>query len=91
MALWINRNGKPLIKGHLSHTFCGKGFFAFLFEMKEDMDLVFKSGPYFMGSRGLYLNRWTSEFYLENGIPTVMLVWVRLPFLSLHFWNDETI
>ena len=31
-------------------------------ENKEDKDLIFRSGPYFMGPRGLYLNRWTLSF-----------------------------
>ena len=37
------------MKGHLSHSY-GKVFFAFLFEEKEDRDLIFRSGLYFMGS-----------------------------------------
>jgi hypothetical protein len=44
-----------------------------------------------MGSRGLYLNRWTPEFFPENDIPKAVPVWVRLPYLPLHCWNDETI
>jgi hypothetical protein len=70
MALWVDRNWKPLIKGQLSHAFCNKVFFAFLFEEKEDKDLIFRSGPYFMGSRGMYLNRWTPDFCLENDVPS---------------------
>jgi hypothetical protein len=65
-------------------TFCGKGFFVFLFEKKVDRDLIFINGPYFMGSRGMYLNKWTLDFILENDIPSVVSVWVHLPFLPLH-------
>jgi hypothetical protein len=75
----------------MSVAFCGKGFFAFLFEKKEDRDLIFQSGPYFMGARGMYLNKWTPDFSPENDIPSAVLVWVRLPFLPLHCWNDETL
>ena len=75
----------------MSATFCGKGFFVFMFEKKEDRDLIFRSGPYFMGVRGMYLNKWTPEFNQENDIPLVVPVWVRLPFIPLHCWNDETI
>lgn len=28
----------------------------------EDRDLILKNGPYFMGLRGMYLNRWTLDF-----------------------------
>jgi hypothetical protein len=44
-----------------------------------------------MGTRGMYLNKWTPNFILENDIPSTMPVWVRLPFLPLHCWNDERI
>lgn len=44
-----------------------------------------------MGSSGLYLNRWTPNFCPENDIPKVVPVWVQLPYLPLHCWNDETI
>jgi hypothetical protein len=36
-------------QGKMSSAFCGKGFFVFLFENKADMDLIFRSDPYFMG------------------------------------------
>ena len=56
MDIWISINWMPLIVGELQHCFCGKGFYTFLFENKEDKDLIFRSGPYFMGPRGLYIN-----------------------------------
>ena len=43
-----------------------------------------------MGSRGIYLNKWTLDFSPKNGIPFVILVWVIFPFLPLHFQNEET-
>jgi hypothetical protein len=88
---WIYKNLRPLIKGNLSQTLCRKGFFAFLFEEKAKKDIVFKSGPCFMGSRGLYLNRWTPDFSPKNDIPSAVPFWVRLPLLPLHCRNDETI
>jgi len=69
---WLDLNWKKMIQGQVSLTFCGKGFFVFLFEKKEDRDLIFRSGPYFMGSRGMYLNKWTPYFILENDTPLVV-------------------
>jgi hypothetical protein len=69
----------------------GMGFYVFLFEKNVDRDLIFRNGPYFMGTRGMYLNQWTPAFNAENYIPSVVPIWVRLPFLPLHCWNDETI
>jgi len=51
-----------MIQGQMSATFCGKGFFSFLFEKKEDTDLIFHSGPYFMGEIGKYLKKWNLYF-----------------------------
>jgi len=84
MHIWLEANWRKLIKGQLSTAFCSKGFFAFLFEKKEDRDLIFHSGPYFMGARGMYLNKWTLDFSSENNIPSAIPVWVKLPFLPLH-------
>jgi hypothetical protein len=44
-----------------------------------------------MGARGMYLNKWTPNFSTENVIPSSLPIWVRLPFLPLHCWNDETL
>jgi hypothetical protein len=87
----VGKNWKPLIKGLLNQFFCGRGFFTFLFEIKEDKDLIFRSGPYFLGARDMYLNKWTPDFSLENGVPTVVLVWVELPHIPLHCWSDDAL
>ena len=44
-----------------------------------------------MGTIGMYINKWTPNFSPENDIPYAVPVWVCLPFLPLHYWNDETI
>jgi hypothetical protein len=72
VAIWIDKNWKPHLKGNFSHFLYGRGFFAFLFEEKSDRDLIFRSNPYFMGSRGMYLNSLTPYFIPENGIPNVV-------------------
>ena len=42
-----------------------------------------------MGPRGMYLNKWDLFFYYEKYILKVVPVWVKLPHLLLHSWNDE--
>ena len=51
----------------------------FDFEAKEDKELIFRNGHYFMGPQGLYLNSWRPEFDPEADIPKTVLVSVRLP------------
>jgi len=46
---WVNRNWAPLIKENVTSYFLGRGFFLFEFTSKEDKELIFQNGPYFMG------------------------------------------
>ena len=74
IEVWLNKNWRTLIQGEVQQIFCGKGYFAFIFEKKEDRDLIFKNGPYFMGPRGMYLNKWDLSFNPEKDIPKAVLV-----------------
>ena len=89
VEVWLNKNWRTLIQGEVQQIFCGKGYFTFIFEKKEDRDLIFRNGPYFMGPRGMYLNKWDLSFNPEKDIPKAVPVWVKLPHLPLHCWNDE--
>jgi hypothetical protein len=44
-----------------------------------------------MGPHGLYLNRWTHDFYPEVDVPKAVPVWVRLPNLPIHCWNPSSL
>jgi len=81
---WVERNWSVMIQGKIAIRFCGRGYYTFLFESKEDKNLIFRNGPYFMDTRRLYLNRWTPDFDPEMDIPNALPVWVRLPHLPLH-------
>jgi hypothetical protein len=87
---WMDDRWKSLIQGNVSLCAVGRGFFVFSFSRIEDHDLVFRSGPYFMGSRGLFLAPWTLEFNPGAEI-TAALVWVRLPHLPLHLWGKRSL
>jgi hypothetical protein len=87
---WMDDRWKPLIQGKFSLCAVGRGFFLFSFSRTEDRDLVFKSGPYFMGARGLFLAPWTLDFNPGAEI-TAAPVWVRLPHLPLHLWGKRSL
>jgi hypothetical protein len=87
---WTIDRWEPMIQGGVSLFAVGRGFFVFRFASKEDCDLVFRSGPYFMGSRGLFLAPWTLDFNPEAEI-TAAPVWVRLPHLPLHLWGKSSL
>ena len=88
---WIQRNWRPLLKHSVTCYPVGRGFYIFEFISKEDRDLIFRSGPYFMGSRGLYLNRWSPDFDPTVDGPKEVPVWVRLPNLPVHYWNAQSL
>ena len=44
-----------------------------------------------MGPQGLYLNKWTPNFDLNQDIPFVVPVWVRLPHIPLYYWNSGSL
>lgn len=52
--------------------------------------LIFHNGPFFFRTRGMYLNRWTPDFNPDHSVLSIVHVWVRLPHLLLHCWNEDT-
>lgn len=66
---WVERNWTASTDGKVSIRFCERGYFTFHFESKENRDLIFRNGPYFMDTRGFYLNRWTPDFDPEMDVP----------------------
>eukprot|EP00253_Pinus_taeda_P008795 PITA_08795 len=88
---WVQRNWRPLLPNNVICYAVGRGFFIFEFTTKEDRDLVFRNGPYFMGNQGLFLNKWTPDFDPSIDVPKEVPVWVRLPNLPLHCWSFQSL
>ena len=44
-----------------------------------------------MGPQGLYLNKWTLDFDLNQDVPSAVPIWVRLSHLPLHCWNSGSL
>jgi hypothetical protein len=66
---WIQRNWRPLITNSVTCYVVGREYFIFEFISQEDIDLIFRNGPYFMGTQGLYLNRCTPSFDPASEVP----------------------
>ena len=88
---WIQRNWKPNLKHGVTCYPVERGFFIFEFISKEDRDLIFRNGPYFMVRQGLYLNKWAPDFDPSIDLPKEVSVWVRLPNLPVHCWDFESL
>jgi len=89
MESYTEKNLKDKMKGKLSVFIVGNGTFSFLFGIKEDKEVVFINGPYFFGNRGMHLNRWSLDFDPTEDIPSIVPLWVNLPYLPLSCWNDD--
>ena len=85
----VQQKWLPLIKGKVDTDFCARLFFAFLLEFKEDKHLIFKNIPYFMGPRGMFLNKSSLGFDPNLDVPSVVPMWVNLLHLPTHFWNQD--
>jgi hypothetical protein len=85
---WVLEHWCPKVKGTIRYFVVGRGYFIFTFFSKSERDIIFRSGPYFMGSRGMFLSPWSLDFNPEDEISTTP-VWVRLPFLPLIFWEEN--
>jgi hypothetical protein len=88
---WVKRNWIPLVLEGIKSHYVNKGLFVFVFDNAEDRSLIFRNGPYFLGPQGLYLNKWSRDFDPAQDVPTDVPVWVRLPHLPLHCWNQRSL
>jgi hypothetical protein len=85
------RNWRPLIQSSVTCYPVGRGFLIFEFISKEDQDLIFRSGSYFMGTQGMYLNIWMPDFDPSVDVPKEVPVWVCFPNLPVHCWNYQSL
>jgi hypothetical protein len=84
---WISRSWLSVLKGDVFIHPCAQGFFIVEFDLQDDKDLIFSSGPWFWGSSGLCMKPWSPSFDPSKDSLSSALVWVRLPNLPLHFWG----
>ncbi|GAA0166739.1 hypothetical protein LIER_40247 [Lithospermum erythrorhizon] len=63
--------------------------FLFKFESDEGRDAMLDEGMWIFAQYPMIVSSWTPESNLERRGVEKILVWVKIPFLSLQFWNDE--
>lgn len=71
--------------GKLDFCFLGSGFFSVVFESAQDRDKIDEKGPWFMGTAGLFMRPWISNFDPEKEDPSAIPVWVKLPILPMEY------
>lgn len=89
LRAWINVKWHP--KGHITLHLGPKGFFTAVFNCLEDRNRVFKGGPYFFNSVGLFLREWIEQFNLDKEDLSWVSVWIRLYSLPSEYWEEDSL
>ena len=76
------------IKGSLNIIAMANDYFLFVFSNEEDRDSIL-SMPWFIGSRGLYLEKWKPGFDPSKKQLMQAPLWVTLPNLPLDLWHHK--
>ncbi|KAK1267358.1 hypothetical protein QJS04_geneDACA002651 [Acorus gramineus] len=67
----------------------GNGFFTIKFTLDEDLNAVLEGGPWTMDHRPFILQKWTPEVRMEQARLSSIPIWIRLPNLPLHLWEED--
>nr|POF06828.1 hypothetical protein CFP56_71221 [Quercus suber] len=84
------RTNKPLalkLPWRTKQTRTVKSLAFVKFELKMDLDVVFKGGPWFVGQQFLAIRKWEPEFKAEEATLYSVAVWIRLPGLPIEFYE----
>ena len=69
----------------------GLNWFKVKFFSIKDVEYVLNHRPWYVASQIFTLRRWEPTFHPATSIIDQLLVWVRFPFLSFHYWNEKGI
>nr|POE92794.1 uncharacterized protein CFP56_06763 [Quercus suber] len=79
------------LSGTLDCVDFGKEFYSVRFSLKEDMDVVHKNGPWFIGGHFLSIRPWEPFFKLACASVSSIVVWVRLHELPMELYETEVL
>ena len=88
---WLDACWKPLLQQTFSIYPCARGFFVINFDNQEDRSTIVEVWPWFWSSLGLLMQHWSPNFNPTTAFISTVPIWVRLPNLSLHLWNDPSL
>ena len=80
MGLW-----KP--SGRVDMVDLGREFFLLRFSIIEDLEMVLKKGPWFIGEHVLSIRRWETNFKPLEALVSSVAVWVRLNELPIQYYD----
>ena len=81
----LNQLWKPT--GRLDCVDLGNDFFLARFYSKEDLDVVLKRGPWFVGDHFLSIRPWEPFFTPDSADVSMVAVWIRLNRLPIELYE----
>ncbi|KAK1287514.1 hypothetical protein QJS10_CPB19g00925 [Acorus calamus] len=84
---FLRKLWKP--KGDFQLLLHGNGFFTVKFDLEEDSRTVLEGGPWTMDYRPFILRKWSPDVRMEQERLSSIPLWIRLPNLPLHLWEED--
>jgi len=80
---------KWALKGDFSLIDIGCDYYVTRFTNMEDYDHVILNGPWMIGDNYLVFREWVPNFVPEEDTITKLTAWVRIPKLSVEYFNKN--
>jgi len=80
---------KWALKGDFSLIDIGCEYYVTRFTNMEDYDHVMLNGPWMIGDNYLVIRQWVPNFVPEEDHITKLTAWVRIPKLSVEYFNKQ--
>ena len=80
---------KWALKGDFSLIDIGHDYYVTRFTNLEDNEHVMMNGPWMIGDNYLAIREWVPNFVPEKDTITKLTAWVRIPKLSVEYFNKN--
>lgn len=87
----VERLQKEWHTSEFDTLYIGNGYFVCNFESQVECRRMFTDGSYFMFDHFLHVQRWRPNFKADQAIIKTMVVWVRFPWLSNEYFDEEAV
>ncbi|KAL0927749.1 hypothetical protein M5K25_001956 [Dendrobium thyrsiflorum] len=90
MVAWeIRRQWSQFSQFHF--TSLGRGWFLCSFNSELMMEASLSGGPWFVNGHIVGMERWTTDFSSSSKRGLTSPIWIRMPHLPLHCWEEDNV
>ncbi|XP_020696269.1 uncharacterized protein LOC110109514 [Dendrobium catenatum] len=90
MVAWEVRRQWSMF-GKFHFTSLVKGWFLFALGSTDSMEAILSGGPWFVNGNIISMEKWSPEFSPLSMKGLTSPIWVRMPHLPLHCWDEKNI